>query len=41
MILMTALRINVSDLLRRPGNTRDVRLDAALEGLENSSARVD
>lgn len=38
---MTGLRMNVSDLLRRPGSTREVNLEVALPGLENRSARVE
>jgi uncharacterized protein len=38
---MTGLRMNVSDLLRRPGSTRQVHLEVPLEGLENLSARVE
>lgn len=33
--------MNVADLLRRPGLTRDVRLEVPIEGLENSAAGVD
>ncbi len=33
--------MNVSDLLRRPGTTRQVHLEVPLEGLENLSARVE
>jgi uncharacterized protein len=33
--------MNVSDLLRRPGSTRDVHLEVPVNGLENFSARVD
>ncbi|MDQ3944419.1 MAG: DUF177 domain-containing protein [Actinomycetota bacterium] len=33
--------MNVSDLLRRPGSTRQVHLEVPLEGLENLSARVE
>jgi uncharacterized protein len=38
---MTGLRMNVSDLLRRPGSTRQVHLEVPLQGLENLSARVE
>lgn len=38
---MTGLLMNVSDLLRRPGSTRQVHLEVPLEGLENLSARVE
>ncbi|MGH8992736.1 MAG: YceD family protein [Acidimicrobiia bacterium] len=38
---MTGLRMNISDLLRRPGSTRQVHLEVPLEGLENLSARVE
>jgi uncharacterized protein len=38
---MTGLRMNVSDLLRRPGTTRQVHLEVPLEGLENLAARVE
>ena len=41
MDLMTRLRMNVTDLLRRPGNTRDVHLEVPLDGLENLSSRVE
>jgi len=33
--------MNVSDLLRRPGSTRQVHLEVPLRGLENLSARVE
>ncbi len=33
--------MNVSDLLRRPGSTRQVHLEVPLEGLENLAARVE
>ena len=33
--------MNVADLLRRPGSTREVHLEVPLPGLENPSARVD
>jgi uncharacterized protein len=33
--------MNVSDLLRRPGSTRQVHLEVPLQGLENLSARVE
>jgi DUF177 domain-containing protein len=33
--------MNVSDLLRRPGSTRQVHLEVPLEGLENFAARVE
>ena len=33
--------MNVSDLLRRPGSTREVHLEVPLTGLENLSSRVD
>lgn len=33
--------MNVSDLLRRPGGTRDVHLEVPVAGLENLSAGVD
>ena len=33
--------MNVADLLRRPGSTREVHLEVPLPGLENHSARVD
>ena len=33
--------MNVSDLLRRPGSTREVHLEVPFTGLENLSARVD
>ena len=39
--LMTGLRMNVADLLRRPGSTREVHLEAPVAGLENPSTRVD
>jgi uncharacterized protein len=38
---MTGLHMNVSDLLRRPGSTRQVHLEVPLDGLENLSARVE
>ncbi|HET9772204.1 MAG TPA: DUF177 domain-containing protein [Acidimicrobiia bacterium] len=38
---MTGLRMNVADLLRRPGTTREVHLEIPVPGLENSSTRVD
>jgi uncharacterized protein len=38
---MTGLRMNVADLLRRPGSTREVHLEAPVPGLENASTRVD
>jgi uncharacterized protein len=38
---MTGLRMNVADLLRRPGSTRKVHLEVPLPGLENLSTRVD
>ncbi|MGH9041704.1 MAG: YceD family protein [Acidimicrobiia bacterium] len=38
---MTGLRMNISDLLRRPGSTRQVHLEVPFEGLENLSARVE
>jgi DUF177 domain-containing protein len=38
---MTGLRMNVSDLLRRPGSTRQVHLEVPLVGLENLAARVE
>jgi uncharacterized protein len=38
---MTGLRMNVSDLLRRPGSTRQVHLEVPLPGLENLAARVE
>src|SRR5205809_123791 len=37
---MTGLRMNVADLLRRPGSTREVHLEVPLPGLENPSAPV-
>ena len=40
-LLMTGLRMNVADLLRRPGSTREVHLEVPLSGLENPSTRVD
>jgi uncharacterized protein len=39
--LMTGLRMNVADLLRRPGTTREVHLEVPVPGLENPSTRVD
>lgn len=33
--------MNVSDLLRRPGTTREVHLELPVTGLENPSARVE
>ena len=33
--------MNVADLLRRPGSTREVHLEVPLPGLENASTRVD
>jgi len=39
--LKTGLRMNVADLLRRPGSTREVHLEAPVAGLENPSTRVD
>lgn len=33
--------MNVADLLRRPGSTRDVHLEVPVPGLENRSARVE
>jgi uncharacterized protein len=33
--------MNVSDLLRRPGSTRQVHLEVPLEGLESLAARVE
>jgi uncharacterized protein len=33
--------MNVSNLLRRPGSTREVHLEVPMTGLENSSVRVD
>jgi uncharacterized protein len=33
--------MNVADLLRRPGSTREVHLEVPLAGLENPSTRVD
>lgn len=33
--------MNVADLLRRPGSTRDVRVEVPVSGLENRSASVD
>ena len=33
--------MNVADLLRRPGSTREVHLEVPLPGLENPSTRVD
>jgi uncharacterized protein len=38
---MTGLGMNVSDLLRRPGSTRQVHLEVPVEGLENLSSRVE
>jgi uncharacterized protein len=38
---MTGLRMNVADLLRRPGSTREVHLEVPLPGLENPSTTVD
>jgi uncharacterized protein len=38
---MTGLRMNVADLLRRPGTTREVRLELPVPGLENFSTTVD
>ena len=38
---MTGLRMNVADLLRRPGSTREVHLEVPVTELENPSARVD
>jgi DUF177 domain-containing protein len=33
--------MNVSDLLRRPGSTREVHLEVPVDDLENRSARID
>ena len=33
--------MNVADLLRRPGTTREVHLEVPIAGLENPSSRVD
>jgi uncharacterized protein len=38
---MTGLRMNVADLLRRPGSTREVHLEVPLPDLETSSTGVD
>jgi uncharacterized protein len=38
---MTELRINVADLLHRPGARRPVHLETALPGFEGTAARVD
>jgi uncharacterized protein len=38
---MTGLRMNVADLLRRPGSTREVHLEVPVPGLENPSTTVD
>jgi uncharacterized protein len=38
---MTGLRMNVADLLRRPGSTREVHLEVPVTGLENPSTTVD
>jgi uncharacterized protein len=38
---MTGLRMNVADLLRRPGTTREVHLEVPVTGLENPVTRVD
>jgi uncharacterized protein len=38
---MTGLRMNVADLLRRPGSTREVHFEVPLPGLENPSTRVE
>jgi uncharacterized protein len=38
---MTGLRMNVADLLRRPGSTRAVHLEVPVPGLENPAATVD
>ena len=40
-LLMTGLRMNVADLLRRPGTTREVHLEVPVTGLENPAATVD
>jgi DUF177 domain-containing protein len=37
---MTGLRMNVSDLLHRPGSSRAVHLEVPVAGLEGPSARV-
>jgi len=38
---MTGLRMNVADLLRRAGTTRELHLEVPVTELENPSARVD
>ena len=38
---MTGLRMNVADLLRRPGTTREVHIEVPVTGLENASTTVD
>jgi uncharacterized protein len=38
---MTGLRMNVADLLRRPGSTRAVHLEVPVPGLENPATTVD
>lgn len=39
--MTTGLKLNVANLLRRPGSTREVHFEAPMDGLENSSVRVD
>jgi uncharacterized protein len=39
--MTTGLKLNVANLLRRPGSTQEVQLEAPITGLENSSVRVD